>query len=104
MLQKQQYTTWIPGNDYPRTSGHDIQNLGLGLDVGGSALFFSLEKLFEENSPLLYKVNEYELLIHFDSLGLTAWTEDSNERMIPSVIVYDWAWINFYPNTEVFKN
>ena len=46
----------------------------------------------------LYK----ELIIYFDALGLTAWAEDTKGSPIPSAIVYEWAWINFYPNTIVF--
>ncbi len=103
VLQKYYYNKWIPGDDFPNNSDHQIQNLGLGIDVNNSAIFFSLERLFENNSPLVYRQNDKELVIYFDALGLTAWAEDAKGGTIPSAIVYDWAWSNFYPNTIVFE-
>jgi hypothetical protein len=103
VLQKRYYTTWTPGKERPNNSGHQIQNLGLGLDLGSFAIFFPLEKLFEGTSPLTYKHNNKEVYIHFNASGLAAWAEDKNGSMIASTIVYDWAWTNFYPNTIVFK-
>ena len=103
VLKKQFYNTWIPGEKYPSNLDHQIQNLGLGIDLGSSSIFFPLENLFEESSPVTYTLENNELRIHFDSNGLTAWAEDNKGDMIPSTIVYNWAWNNFYPNTIVFK-
>jgi hypothetical protein len=103
ILQKRYYNTWMPGKERPNNSEHQIQNLGLGIDLGSLAIFFPLETLFEGNSPLIYRQKNEEVYIHFDSSGLTAWAENKKGGMIPSTIVYDWAWNNFYPNTIVFK-
>lgn len=103
VLQKPYYNTWLPGNEFPNNSDHQIQNLGLGIDLSNSAIFFPLERLFEENSPVSYKLKDEELIIHFDILGLTAWAEDTNGNIISGTIVYDWAWSNFYPNTKIYE-
>jgi hypothetical protein len=103
VLQKSYYNTWIPGNEYPNNSNHQIKNLGLGIDFSNSSIFFPLESLFEESSPVAYRQNDKDLIIHFDALGLTAWAEDTKGKMIPSAIAYDWAWSNFYPNSIIYK-
>ena len=44
------------------------------------------------------------LEIHFDEDGLTAWAINSEGELIPSTIVYDWAWQNFFPESKIFHN
>ena len=100
VLQEHQYSTWIPGEDYPRNQGHDLKRLGLGLELNNSAAFFALEELFKKESPVKYNLDGEEVLIYFDKDGLTAWVEDGAGKMLSSTLVYDWAWKNFFPETK----
>ncbi len=101
VYQKPYYNTWIPGEKYPESDGsHKIKNIGLGIELQDSSAFFSFEKLFQETSPISYTMNNQELNIHFDQNGLTAWVTKSRGEMIPSTVVYNWAWHNFFPESR----
>ncbi len=106
VYQKQYYNTWAPDKEYPpeRNTIHQIQNLGLGVELGSSSIFLPFEKLFEGDSPMEYTLEDQELLIHFDESGYTAWAEDKNGNMIPGTIVYDWAWNSFFPDSGTYGN
>lgn len=98
------YYSWRPGDGRPEFSDvHQIETLGMGIEMGSSSVFFPFEMLFEKRSPLKYKIENQLLMIHFDKSGLTAWVEDVEGNMIPSVITYSWAWKAFYPDTETFE-
>ncbi|MEM8892178.1 MAG: DUF3179 domain-containing (seleno)protein, partial [Bacteroidota bacterium] len=100
VLKKQQYVSWIPGEKFQVSEEHDLKNLGLGIELNSKAAFFAFEKLFEKDSPFSYEIDGQELLIHFHKEGLTAWAEDQEGNILPSTLVYDWAWNNFFPKTE----
>ena len=100
VLQKQQYVSWIPGEKFKSSEAHDVTYLGLGIELNSEAAFFAFEKLFQKESPFPYKIDGQELLIHFDEAGLTAWAEDQKGNILPSTLVYEWAWNNFFPLTE----
>lgn len=103
VYQKPYYNTWIPGEEYPESDGsHKIKYLGLGLELQDSSAFFSFEKLFQKHSPISYTLNNQDLEIHFKRDGLTAWVTNSNGEMIPSAVVYNWAWDSFFPESRKY--
>ena len=103
VLQKQYYNAWVPGEKYPeRNQVHEIKNLGLGIELEDSAVFFPLEKLFTSASPIVHSINGTELVIKFEESGLVAWAEDKNGKTLPGTMVYDWAWKNFFPESEIY--
>lgn len=105
VFQKQYYNTWKPGEEYPEDNKvHQIENLGIGIELGPSIIYFPFEKLFDTNSPLEYKIKDQNIFIHFEKSGITAWAENSEGEMIPSTIAYDWAWKSFFPKTKTFEN
>lgn len=105
VYNKPYYNTWIPGKEHSGSEGiHLIKNLGLGIELEDSAAFFSFKELFQMDSPIAYKLNNKELEIHFDKAGLAAWVTDSNGKMIPSTVVYNWAWNNFFPKSRIYMN
>nr|WP_299338663.1 DUF3179 domain-containing (seleno)protein [Allomuricauda sp.] len=99
------YTTWQPeeGN-FHMAQNHQTKNLGMGIELGESSVYFPLEELFKRESPMEYKLADNTIKIHFDQAGLTAWATDSMAILIPSTLAYKWAWKNFYPNTLIFEN
>lgn len=101
VYKKQFYHLWEPGKRRGFSDGsHKTRNLGLGIELGTASVFFPFEKLFQETSPLAYTLDGQELQIHFDAEGLTAWAENSDQEIIPNAIVYNWAWKNFFPESE----
>jgi len=99
------YTTWQPeeGN-FHMVQDHQTKNLGMGIELGESSVYFPLEELFKRESPMEYKLEDNTIKIHFEQAGLTAWAEDSLGTAIPTTLVYQWAWKNFHPNTSIFKS
>ncbi|TNJ40913.1 DUF3179 domain-containing protein [Tamlana fucoidanivorans] len=98
------YINWKPGDGRPKYEDfHQIETLGLGIDLGNSSIYFPFEILFKENSPVNYELEGFKFNVHFDESGLTAWAENINGKMIPSAIAYNWAWKNFYPESKIFK-
>ena len=105
LFENPHYNTWEPGKGrYETTDQHQTENVGLGIELGDSAVYFPFENLFKEKSPIPYKIGEQLLSIHFDKDGLTAWAEKSDGTMVPSTVVYNWAWKNFYPDSAIFEN
>ncbi len=102
--EKQYYHNWMPGK--PRSAinsdTHNIQNLGLGVNLAEGAVFFPLSHLLELDSPLTYPTEAQDLMIHFDSVGHSAWAETKDGSLVPGVMVYEWAWKSFYPESNTF--
>ncbi len=98
------YRNWKPGDGRPVPNEiHQLDNLGIGIELDNSSVYFSFQRLFEENSPILYEIDNQIITIHFDEAGLTAWAEDKEGKMIASSIVYDWAWRTFFPDSQTFQ-
>ncbi|MDF1697813.1 MAG: DUF3179 domain-containing (seleno)protein [Saprospiraceae bacterium] len=104
IMEKPYYSTWVPGEKFPNDEGHNIEHLGLGVELGNSAVFFPFEKLFKETSPINYEWENQQFEVHFDKSGMTAWVEDEEGNLLPNTIVYEWAWTNFFPETNMFEN
>ncbi len=99
------YNNWKPGDGRPETKNvHETETLGLGIEMTNSSVYFPLEVLFKEKSPITYSINGENIKVFFNQSGLTAWVESSEGDILPSVIAYNWAWKSFYPNTIIYKN
>jgi hypothetical protein len=96
------YTSWIPGEEYRPTSGHDLTYVGLGYANDDASVFFDLANLFEKDSPMEVSVGDENILVYADKAGLTAWAESPSGELLPGTIVYEWAWKNFYPDAQVY--
>ncbi len=99
------YRDWDPGAPRPENlpQRHDISQLGLGLVVGGHALFFPLRELQLTSSPVIWSVDGKPLTIHYSAQGLTAWAQDAEGKLLPSVLAYRRGWLDFYPESQVFS-
>ncbi len=98
------YRDWDPATPRPDDlpSRHVTSHLGLGLVVDGEAHFFPLAELFETPSPLNLTIAGNAVSVHHSAEGLTAWAEDAANRLLPSVLAYRRAWLDFYPQSRVF--
>jgi len=102
------YRTWMPGEprpDEPSTT-HDTANLGLGLAFGDEALYLpfeELDKLPAETFPMPLEVGGQALRIHYRATDYTAWAEDPNGNLLPTVLAYNWGWSRFHPDTATWS-
>ncbi len=99
------YRTWTPGQPRPEKPPveHDTANLGLGLAAGAEAVFFPLSELARVPIPHETRVGGQPVQIHFHPGGLMAWAEDPEGRLLSGVMAYRAGWMDFYPNSRVFK-
>ena len=97
------YRNWKPGTPRPqRKKAHDPSALGLGLALGGEAVFFPFTELRKARVPFAYALGEQEVTIHYDDAALTAWAENAAGELLPAVLVYRHGWLGFYPESKVF--
>ncbi|MEO1054425.1 MAG: DUF3179 domain-containing (seleno)protein [Bacteroidota bacterium] len=105
LFSKPRYTSWKPTDGkFHMADHHQSDNLGFGLEVGDSSIYFPFETLFTEESPIVYSIADQSITVHFNRSGLTAWAEDSAGHMLPGTLAYNWAWNAFYPKSLIFKN
>jgi hypothetical protein len=86
----------------------------LGVEIDGHAKaypFSELDGLQEGSAPQLTvggvkilkdSINDQEFTIRYDTEHRTAMLKNSAEEVIPTVIVYWFAWVAFNPTTDVF--
>ncbi|GAB5563252.1 MAG: hypothetical protein Wins2KO_03150 [Winogradskyella sp.] len=105
VLKEPFYTKWQPSDGRYFDSGkHDINNLGLGIEIADASVYFPLNTLFKNQSPIEYTLANTTITIHFNTEGLTAWATNSKGELIPTTLAYNWAWKNFYPETTLFSS
>jgi len=93
--------------DIKRTSEssnkHDMSVLGLGLIVDRKAVYFPFNQLEKSNPPFGYKLGNIQLEIHYHKEAMTAWAEDSDGNLLPGVLAYEFGWLDFYPDSEIYN-
>lgn len=99
------YRNRPPGSSSPRkrSSIHDTSALGLGVVVGGEAIFFPLRELDRTRTPLKLKLGGKPLTLYYHKEGLTAWVEDERGNLVPSVLAYQAGWKAFNPGSRVYR-
>lgn len=96
------YQVFEPGKPRNRTT-HDISTLGLGVVVGGQALFVPLRELDQAESTITIPVGGEAIVVHHDTRGLTAWAQNSQGDLLPGVLAYESGWLAFHPNSSIHK-
>jgi hypothetical protein len=87
----------------PRPTTHDTSVLGLGLVLGGKAMFYPLGELERAETPIKVALGGEEATIHYDKEGITAWAVDEEGTLLPAVLAYESGWKDFFPDTGVFR-
>ncbi len=41
--------------------------------------------------------------MHFDGAALTAWAETPQGRLLPAVLAYEFGWLRFHPESDIFR-
>ncbi len=97
------YSDFTPGTRRPRPTAHDPSTLGLGLVVGQEAWYFPLSEMVRVESPLVLEIDGQPVQIHQRSEALTAWAEDSQGTLLPGVMAYRKGWLDFFPNSRIYR-
>lgn len=99
------YRNYKPGDPRPEEppTAHDMSRLGLGVALGQDATFFPLHALAETDLPLRIEMDGSAVRIFYSEEGLTAWAEDAEGRLLPAVLAYDFGWMSFFPDSEVYS-
>ncbi len=98
------YRDFEPGGDRPPHSDrHDLARLGLGLVVAGNTMFFPISELEQAVIPAIVTFGDKTIAVYYDKTARGAWAVDANLQLLPAVLVYDWAWANFFPDSGVYK-
>lgn len=99
------YRDRSPGEPPPEepATEHVTKRLGLGLAFGDAALFLPFHELDGADLPLELELGGQSVVVFYEKAALTAWAEDPDGNLLPSVLAYDFGWRDFFPETEVFK-
>lgn len=99
------YRNRKPGTPPPERcpTRHDTSALGLGLVIGGKAMFFPFRELKRASMPLRVMLGGQEITLHYRKKALTAWAEDAQGKLLPGVLAYKDGWMAFKPDSEVYR-
>ena len=81
---------------------HDTAPLGLGLVVGGQAMFFPFRQLKKTKPPFEFSLGGKLITLHFRKSDVTAWAEDEEGNLLPGVLSYKEGWMRFNPDSALF--
>ena len=97
------YTRSIPdpNGKYEPNMEHQLDHLGLGISSDQGAVFYRLDSLLNNDLPVKTTFGGQDILIFGNAEGMTAWAETVEGELLPGTMVYQWAWMNFYPESEV---
>lgn len=86
-----------------RPATHDTSALGLGLVVGGQAMYFPFRELARTSTPFKLKLGGKEVTVHYRKAALTAWAEDAEGNLLPGVVAYEEGWMAFNPESKLYR-
>jgi hypothetical protein len=75
----------------------------LGVKVDDAEKAYPLSVLKKRSSEFDDHVGNKALRIHFDRESKTAWVTNESGDVVPSAMVYWFAWHDFYPQTQVLE-
>ncbi len=86
-----------------RTRGYHPKERVLGIEIGDRFKAYPFSELSRIESEMVDQVSGQRILIRFEAKHQNAWVEDAQGTILPSVVVYWFAWYTFHPDTEVFR-
>jgi len=92
--------TATPSSEVGPQTEHDATALGLGIVLGGEALWASLRDLENRERPVEMTLGGQRIRIFFNKEALTAWAEDLQGRLLPGVLAYREGWFDVFPDSR----
>jgi hypothetical protein len=71
--------------------------------VGSQTIFFPFQVLQDAEIPLELQLGGTNVFVHYKKNAHTAWAEDESGRLLPGVLAYKDGWLDFNPNSDVYK-
>lgn len=75
----------------------------LGLDYAGEIKAYPFAELSKVMSPYEDDIGGRKITVHFDDSNRTAKVVDEKGQEIPTILSFWFAWMAFYPESQVFK-
>lgn len=85
-----------------RDDRYPPKELVLGLELDGEFRAYPFSELARVPATWVDRFQGHPLRIRFDPQHQTAWVEDPEGNVLPSLISFWFAWVAFHPDTEVF--
>jgi hypothetical protein len=74
----------------------------LGLQINGVYKAYPFQELTKIKGPLLDEVNGQKVRIHYNAQARTAFVTGLDEKPMPSLMAFWFAWYTFHPETLVY--
>ncbi len=74
----------------------------LGIQIGGLKKAYPFSRLKKQPAVFDDDVAGQTITIHFDRKSENAYATTSSGLQVPSMVVFWFAWVDFYPDTLVF--
>lgn len=75
----------------------------LGIQVSGVKKAYPFSRLKKQPGSFEDRVGDEKIVIHFDSKSENAYASFPSGNQVPSIVTFWFAWVDFYPDTEVFN-
>jgi len=99
------YSDWVPGTPRPkeRPTTHNTANLGIGIALNGQSFFLPFREMDKMSAPLSVTIGDQPMIVYFQRDALTAWVEDAEGHLLPSVLAYEQGWKSFHPESYSYS-
>jgi len=75
----------------------------VGVLINGKAKAYAFDRLSQEEESIEDIVGDQKIVIEYDAQNQSAVIKDLQGNMIPSTQAYWFAWVAFYPDTELYQ-
>jgi len=82
---------------------HQTEGLGLGLVYEGNTMFFPLTELGKSKIPVIVVFGLKTVGVYYDPAAAGAFAIDEARRLLPAILMYDWAWKSIYPRSGIYR-
>ena len=93
---------WFPVSH--RDHHYRPKELVIGLHLNGRTRVYPFAELARHGKVLKEHFAGQDLQIEFDAVNRTGLVRDERAQEVPSTIAYWFAWMTFFPDSEVFKS
>ena len=76
----------------------------IGLTINGKQKVWPFSELQKTDTPLSDKLGKQAMLVHYDAVNDHAWITDLQGNLLAATRGYWFAWMAFYPDSEVFTH
>lgn len=74
----------------------------IGVEIGGRFKVYPFSELARTSGEVIDEINGAKIIIRYDKAHRSAQIFDGENRLIPSITAFWFAWMAFHPDSEVF--